>query len=116
MAIVTEATGYAPIHRQVRGSIGVYVDEGVVDLLEALWARGLRTEFSCQGGEGRFAHVCFSTIRDAIRFAAGPGDLVVTRGRRRAWVDFPAAQIDMLTRHWATSGYAAEEDSERGAA
>ena len=34
-------------HRQVAASNGVEVDEGIRDLLEALWSRGMATEFSC---------------------------------------------------------------------
>jgi hypothetical protein len=100
-AAAESATRYVPTHRQVHTSIGVDVDEGVRDLLEALWAHGFRTEFSCQGGDAGVAHICFSEVADAVRFAAGPGDLEITAGERRAWVDFPAAQIDMLTRHWS---------------
>ena len=95
------AMRYVPTHRQVHTSVGVQVDEGVRDLLEALWTHGMRTEFSCQGGESGVAHICFSTLSDAARFAAGPGDLEITAGERRAWVDFPAAQIDALTRYWS---------------
>lgn len=95
------AMRYVPTHRQVHTSIGVQVDEGIRDLLEALWAHGLTTEFSCQGGEAGVAHICFSSLSDAARFAAGPGDLEITAGERRAWVDFPAEQIDALSRHWS---------------
>ena len=96
---VETAIRYVPTHRQVHTSIGVEVDEGIRELLEALWAHGMRTEFSCQGGEAGMAHICFSDLADAVRFAAG--DLQVTAGERRAWVDFPASRIDALTRHWS---------------
>lgn len=95
------AMRYVPTHRQVHTSIGVQVDEGIRDLLEALWGHGLATEFSCEGGDAGIAHICFSKIADAIRFAAGPGDLEITAGERRAWVDFPSSQIGVLTRHWS---------------
>lgn len=95
------AMRYVPTHRQVHTSIGVQVDEGIRDLLEALWAHGLTTEFSCQGGEAGIAHICFANLSDAARFAAGPGDLEITAGERRAWVDFPSEQIDALTGHWS---------------
>ena len=95
------AMRYVPTHRQVHTSIGVQVDEGIRDLLEALWAHGLTTEFSCQGGDAGVAHICFSSLSDAARFAAGPGDLEITAGERRAWVDFSAEQIDALSRHWS---------------
>lgn len=102
---VDVATRYVPTHPQVHTSIGVAVDEGVRDLLEALWAHGMATEFSCQGNEAGMAHVCFARIADAVRFAAGPGDTAVTAGERRAWVDFPAEQLDDLTRHWSDCGW-----------
>lgn len=97
-------SGFVPVHRQARTSIGVEVDEGIRDLLEALWAHGMSTEFSCQGNDAGMAHICFARISDAMRFAAGPGDLEVTAGKRRAWVDFPAAGIDDLTRYWSDCG------------
>lgn len=37
-----------PYHRQVLASNGDQVDEGILDLLEALWVTGLGTEYSCQ--------------------------------------------------------------------
>lgn len=105
MTLVSVPTsGFRPAHRQVCTSIGVEVDEGIRDLLEVLWAHGMGTEFSCQGNAAGTAHICFARISDAMRFAAGPGDLEVTAGERRAWVDFPAADIDALTRHWADCG------------
>ncbi|UCA22852.1 hypothetical protein [Mycobacterium kansasii] len=59
-------------HKQVKASRAT-VDEGIVDLLEALWAEGLGTQFSCQGGGlpgGRPApaSITFSTVDDALRF------------------------------------------------
>lgn len=98
--MVGSAATYVTVHRQVATSIGVYVDEGIRDLLEALWSRGMVTEFSCQGMSGSLAHICFSRIDDARRFMDGPGDLELTVGARRAWVDFPAGLIDELTWHW----------------
>jgi hypothetical protein len=52
-------------HRQVAASNGVEVDEGIRDLLEALWSRGMATEFSCQGEHGELAHICFARAADA---------------------------------------------------
>jgi hypothetical protein len=37
-----------PYHRQVLACNGDQVDEGIVDLLEALWEAGLGTQYSCQ--------------------------------------------------------------------
>lgn len=41
-------------HRQVtvhRDGQAVQVDEGIADLIRALWAAGIDTEYSCQGGQ-----------------------------------------------------------------
>lgn len=91
----------ATAHRQVMASNGVEVDEGIRDLLEALWSRGMATEFSCQGDEAKLAHICFASIADAWRFLESPGDLLITVGQSRAWVDFSAHLIDDLTRYWS---------------
>lgn len=87
-------------HRQTTASNGVEVDEGIVELLEAVWALGMSTEFSCQGDHDKLAHICFAEAADAHRFTGVPGDFLVTLGERRAWVDFPAHQIRDLTDHW----------------
>lgn len=91
----------ATAHRQVIASNGVEVDEGIRELLEALWSRGMLTEFSCQGEHGELAHICFARAADARRFAQGPGDFLITLGESRAWVDFPAHLIGELTRYWS---------------
>ena len=88
-------------HRQVTASNGVDVDEGIRDLLEALWSRGMVTEFSCQGDRDEPAHICFASAEDAWRFMEAPGDFLITQGETRAWVDFPAHQIAELTNYWA---------------
>jgi hypothetical protein len=91
----------ATAHRQVTASNGVEVDEGIRDLLEALWSRGMVTEFSCQGERDELAHICFACAEDAWRFMEAPGDFLITEGESRAWVDFPAHLIGELTRYWS---------------
>jgi hypothetical protein len=92
----------ATAHRQVTASNGVEVDAGIRDLLEALWSRGLVTEFSCQGEHGKLAHICFTRTADARRFTQAPGEFQITVGEsRRTWVDFPAHLIGDLTRYWS---------------
>ena len=91
----------ATAHREVTASKGIDVDEGIRDLLEALWSRGMVTEFSCQGGRGEPAHICFACAADASRFAEAPGDFLITLGESHAWVDFPAHLIGALTRYWS---------------
>jgi hypothetical protein len=81
----------------VTASTGIPVDEGIRDLLEGVWSRDMVTEFSCQGGHGEPAHICFARAADATRFAAAHGDLVITFGASRARVDFPHSLIDELT-------------------
>jgi hypothetical protein len=93
--------GLAARHRQVVASNGVEVDEGIRDLLEALWSRGMVTEFSCQGDYGQLAHICFTHAADASRFTQGPGDFLITLGESRAWVDFPEHLIGELARYWS---------------
>lgn len=90
------------VHRQVIASNGVCVDEGIRDLLEALWSRGMDTEFSCQGNHDEQAHICFARAADAWRFMEAPGDFVITVGESRAWVDFSADLIGELTQYWTT--------------
>jgi hypothetical protein len=93
--------GAATAHRQVAASNGVEVDEGIRELLEALWTRGMITEFSCQGEHGKLAHICFARTADARRFMQAPGDFLITVGEScRTWVDFPAHLISDLTRYW----------------
>lgn len=93
--------GAATAHRQVAASNGVEVDEGIRELLEALWTRGMITEFSCQGEHGKLAHICFARTADARRFMQAPGDFLITVGEScRMWVDFPAHLISDLTRYW----------------
>lgn len=95
MAVITA-------HRQVTASNGVDVDEGIVGLLEALWSRGMVTEFSCQGEHGELAHICFTRAADAYLFIEAPGEFLITVGESaRAWVDFPAHFIGDLTRYWS---------------
>lgn len=88
-------------HCQVMASNGIQVDEGIVGLLEALWSRGMVTEFSCQGGHGELAHICFARAADAYLFIES-GEFPITVGESaRAWVDFPAHLIGDLTRYWS---------------
>jgi hypothetical protein len=87
-------------HRQVAASNGIEVDDGIRDLLEALWSCGMSTEFSCQGDVNGLAHICFSCAADARRFVEAPGEFFITVGESRAWVDFPAHLIDELTEYW----------------
>lgn len=58
-------------HKQVQTSRpGVLVDEGLLPLIEALWTRGLATQFSCQGGEhsSSHPHIVFDNLDDALTF------------------------------------------------
>jgi hypothetical protein len=83
-------------------SNGIEVDEGIAELLEAVWSRGMATEFSCQGERGKLAHICFARPSDARRFMQAPGEFLITVGEsRRTWVDFPAHLIADLTRYWS---------------
>jgi hypothetical protein len=46
----------------------VVVDEGMVDLLEAIWKHGIPTIKSCQGGNGETVWIRFMSLKDADRF------------------------------------------------
>ncbi|WP_204805989.1 hypothetical protein [Mycobacterium riyadhense] len=62
------------IHEQVEASRAT-VDKGIAELLECVWAAGIDTQFSCQGGDPRAdtgepqpASIVFPTVRDALQF------------------------------------------------
>ena len=63
------------IHKQVLTSNG-HVDEGMVDLLEAVWRSGIATQFSCQGGSHypgspdmtQNGNIVFASVNDGLRF------------------------------------------------
>lgn len=62
-----ERTGSTmPDHTQVTVN-GIDVDEGLAELLQALWAADIGTQYSCQGGPGE-AMILFPTVKDALRF------------------------------------------------
>lgn len=46
----------------------ITVDEGIVDLLKAVWRHGIPTTHSCQGREGETAWVRFESFEGAGRF------------------------------------------------
>lgn len=59
------------MHRQVRISDGertADVDQGLADVLLALWHAGLRTEWSCQGRDDEPGYIVFESAQDAARF------------------------------------------------
>lgn len=67
------------LHRQVATSRGFEVDEGLAEMLEAMWDSGIDTQFSCQNvaysgwgyqpsNTGKFAHIVFPTVEDAVAF------------------------------------------------
>lgn len=69
-----EANGHQlTTHPQLQAS-RAKVDEGLAELLEAVWAYGLVTEYSCQGGmcedtgKTAEAQIVFSTVAGAVRF------------------------------------------------
>jgi hypothetical protein len=70
----------APPHRQIQSSRGVLIDEGIAELVEAVWRVGIDTSHSCQGGQAvnfegdRWrdddvrAYILFPTVDDALSF------------------------------------------------
>jgi hypothetical protein len=58
---------------EVKGKDGelleeISVDEGMVDLLKAVWKHGIPTAYSCQGRDGETAWIRFTTFEDAGYF------------------------------------------------
>lgn len=90
-------TMFTPVHTQVDTSLGVQVDAGIAALLEALWAAGLQTEFSCQGS-GR-GYICFTSAEAAEVFVSRSVSTEFTIMGR--FVDLPTDSIDYLTELWS---------------
>lgn len=120
--------GGAPEHPQVDAH-GVQVDEGMRDLLVALWKLGLDTEYSCQGEPGKFApnrwfsrdyasQIVFADLDQAHKFLKKTLELVgdvpvwdeggislrtmlpVDGGSPRAEVTFSPKLLPEVTRLW----------------
>lgn len=116
-----------PDHTQVDVD-GIEVDEGIRDLLVAIWAEGLVTQFSCQGDADRFAprqgyshlyvaQIVFASIEDAFTFMTASAAMIGERNfseggltlttmapwkddRPRAEVTFSPLLIDELALAW----------------
>lgn len=60
----------------------IKVDVGIHDLLQALWAAGMETQFSCQGGAPNHtaAYILFNTYEDAIKFFAVTAERASDKG------------------------------------
>lgn len=117
-----------PPHRQV-DLRGIEVDEGMRELLAALWNLGLWTQFSCQGDPEKFAphqsysrdyaaQIVFDTFEEAVKFtrktAAMLGPKNFTEGgvvlatmapidgkTPRAEVTFSPVLLSEITQLWA---------------
>lgn len=99
-------------HRQVVAS-RAFVDEGIADLLEAVWDYGLETDISCQGGQvdslnrSMFtgdgcsdAWIIFGDIADGIHFLMHSMELLEDQvhnydrvGQELPWAGSVALQI-----------------------
>lgn len=89
---------WAPVHPQVQTSQGVWVDELIAPLLEALWAQDLDTEFSCQGLAPHKGYIAFVREADADRFVeATPHAGLSQQGR---FVDLRSGSLKYLARMW----------------
>jgi len=84
------ATESSPHHAQTE-VYGVEVDEGMSDLLVALWELGLETQFSCQGHPDRYlpnhaeswnssAQIFFSDADQALKFIKKSIELLESDG------------------------------------
>lgn len=88
-------------HPQVEVAPGIWVDEGMAELVPMLWKAGFETQFSCQGGnensrDGR-AQLLFIEADDAYEIARlmmsdGIGD----SGRRQMTMDM-VISMDLAT-------------------
>jgi len=82
----------------------ITVDEGMVDLLKALWRHGIVTKHSCQGVEGEEAWIRFEFHKDVVRFNDLVGHLSRISGGKK-WtfyensleISFPPEHIAMMT-------------------
>lgn len=111
-----------PNHRQVHithGELQADVDSGLAHLLLALWQLGMRTEFSCQNfgvrrrrdepSNPHYGYIAFTHYEDAVQFVrhsrsvfqdGDTGLLALETAGERAFVDFPAYKLTMLTSLW----------------
>lgn len=108
--------GYQPRHQQVQTTFGAFVDVGMAPLLEALWARGLTTMFSCQEQVRRdpddikYAYIAFADNDDAVTFFSETvrtcdlddhyDTVRLESGGHRGWVNFRTDRIDAITKWW----------------
>jgi hypothetical protein len=74
----TNRAGFVKTHRQVEVD-GIEVDEGMADMLRAVWKSGINTQFSCQGNEGATdaygGMIVFPTVTDAVAFMSTTLDM-----------------------------------------
>lgn len=113
-------SGYTS-HAQVMSSRGFEVDYLMLPLLEALWASGIETQYSCQGSvKKRFwqrtedAYILFETMDDALKFISNTFFLWADEEMRftpayaiddeyRGIVRFPSSRLEQVTEHWECS-------------
>jgi len=82
----------------------ITVDEGMVDLLQAIWRHGIPTNHSCQGGKDEEAWIRFAWHKDVVRFNGLVGHLSGSAGRKK-WnfhkesltLSFPPEHIAIMT-------------------
>ncbi len=65
----------------------ITVDEGMVDLLKAIWRHGILTKYSCQGGNGEKAWIRFQWDRDVVHFNNLIGHISRVSGEKE-WIFF----------------------------
>jgi hypothetical protein len=62
-------SGHNQVEVAAPDGTAVRVDERLGRLLPALWARDIRTSYSCQGGEERLAYILFTDLASADAFS-----------------------------------------------
>jgi hypothetical protein len=55
------------IHRQ-RKIAGIFVDAKLAEMLGYLWAKGIKTSFSCQGGLDGLGYIQFLDLASGVHF------------------------------------------------
>ena len=83
----------------------ITIDEGMVDLLKAIWRHEILTTKSCEGGNGETAFICFQWHRDVDRFNSLIGHISRISGKKE-WIfveksleiSFPPEHIAMMTK------------------
>jgi len=83
-----------------RTGASVEVDKGIVRLIQALWARGWDTKFSCQGQPDLdTAYVMFDTAKHRKEFIEAVGKKFKLHPYSRSATTLPYGKLDAIAEH-----------------